>query len=192
MRAIVDSQPPWPRPTPAQVLLFDTLYTERPYARFYVLETIARVPYFCALPRPLLAQLTARKADEPPPCARLLPMFPSFPVGAAPVRDARLVAPLRLPEGASRESETAVGTGGAIVATRPHACPTHTQVHFSESWNELHHLLIMESLGGNTRWVRSGWWSAPLAEVEPDTRPPPSRNRLTGLWPSTRHLPTSG
>jgi ubiquinol oxidase len=27
------------------------------------------------------------------------------------------------------------------------------QVHFSESWNELHHLLIMESLGGNTRWA---------------------------------------
>lgn len=29
-----------------QVLLFDTFYATRPYARFYVLETIARVPYF--------------------------------------------------------------------------------------------------------------------------------------------------
>jgi hypothetical protein len=47
---LVDSPPLSPRPTPPQVLLFDTLYTERPYARFYVLETIARVPYFCASP----------------------------------------------------------------------------------------------------------------------------------------------
>ena len=174
------------------MLLFDTLYSERPYARFYVLETIARVPYFCALPRPCWPNRLRAKLTSHVLCAASLALAHSFPVGTAPVRDARLVAPLRLPEGASRESETAVGTGGAIVATRPHACPTHTQVHFSESWNELHHLLIMESLGGNTRWVRSGWWSAPLAEVEPDTRPPPSRNRLTGLWPSTRHLPTSG
>ena len=29
------------------------------------------------------------------------------------------------------------------------------QVHFAESWNELHHLLIMESLGGNERWARA-------------------------------------
>jgi 3-methyladenine DNA glycosylase AlkD len=27
------------------------------------------------------------------------------------------------------------------------------KVHFAESWNELHHLLIMESLGGNKHWV---------------------------------------
>jgi ubiquinol oxidase len=26
------------------------------------------------------------------------------------------------------------------------------KVHFAEEWNELHHLLIMESLGGNTQW----------------------------------------
>jgi hypothetical protein len=25
-------------------------------------------------------------------------------------------------------------------------------VHFAEEWNELHHLLIMESMGGNKRW----------------------------------------
>ena len=29
------------------------------------------------------------------------------------------------------------------------------QVHFAESWNELHHLLIMEALGGNERWARA-------------------------------------
>ncbi len=26
------------------------------------------------------------------------------------------------------------------------------KIHFAESWNELHHLLIMEELGGNERW----------------------------------------
>lgn len=31
-----------------KVFIIDSLYEERPYARFYVLETIARVPYFCA------------------------------------------------------------------------------------------------------------------------------------------------
>lgn len=27
------------------------------------------------------------------------------------------------------------------------------KLHFAESWNELHHLLIMEELGGNDRWA---------------------------------------
>lgn len=27
------------------------------------------------------------------------------------------------------------------------------QVHFAEEWNELHHLQIMEALGGDRRWV---------------------------------------
>ena len=29
----------------------------------------------------------------------------------------------------------------------------YIQIHFAESWNELHHLLIMESLGGNDKFV---------------------------------------
>ena len=29
----------------------------------------------------------------------------------------------------------------------------YIQIHFAESWNELHHLLIMESLGGNERFL---------------------------------------
>ncbi|GMI21495.1 hypothetical protein TeGR_g12121 [Tetraparma gracilis] len=28
----------------------------------------------------------------------------------------------------------------------------YIKLHFAEAWNELHHLLIMEDLGGNTRW----------------------------------------
>lgn len=27
------------------------------------------------------------------------------------------------------------------------------QIHFAEEWNELHHLQIMESLGGDQYWV---------------------------------------
>lgn len=27
------------------------------------------------------------------------------------------------------------------------------QVHFAEEWNELHHLQIMESLGGDSLWI---------------------------------------
>jgi ubiquinol oxidase len=29
----------------------------------------------------------------------------------------------------------------------------YLKVHFAESWNELHHLMIMEALGGNERWA---------------------------------------
>ncbi|MGL4618119.1 MAG: alternative oxidase, partial [Chroococcidiopsis sp.] len=71
------------------VFVVDGLYGNRSYARFYVLETIARVPYFSYLSVLHLYETLGwwRKAD-------LL------------------------------------------------------KVHFAETWNELHHLLIMESLGG--------------------------------------------
>ena len=75
------------------VLIVDVLYGNRSYPRFYVLETIARVPYFSYLSVLHLYETLGfwRKAD-------LL------------------------------------------------------KVHFAETWNELHHLLIMESLGGNRIW----------------------------------------
>ncbi len=76
------------------VFVTDVLYRNRPYQRFYVLETIARVPYFAYLSVLHLYETLGfwRKAD-------LL------------------------------------------------------KVHFAETWNELHHLLIMESLGGDRYWV---------------------------------------
>jgi ubiquinol oxidase len=76
------------------VLIIDVLYRGRPYQRFWVLETIARVPYFGYLSVLHLYETLGiwRKADW-------------------------------------------------------------LKVHFAESWNELHHLLIMESLGGNQYWV---------------------------------------
>ncbi|KAL3740821.1 hypothetical protein ACJRO7_022011 [Eucalyptus globulus] len=65
--------------TDSVIKILDTLYSERHYARFFVLETIATVPYFGWW----------RRAD-------------------------------------------------------------YLKVHFAESWNEMHHLLIME--GGNAWW----------------------------------------
>lgn len=76
------------------VFVINTVYRDRPIPRFYVLETVARVPYFSYLSVLHLYETIGwwRKADW-------------------------------------------------------------LKVHFAESWNELHHLLIMEDLGGNKHWV---------------------------------------
>jgi len=76
------------------VFVINVVYADRPYPRFYVLETVARVPYFSYLSVLHLYETLGwwRKADW-------------------------------------------------------------LKIHFSESWNELHHLLIMESLGGSSFWV---------------------------------------
>ncbi|MEM8720810.1 MAG: alternative oxidase [Cyanobacteria bacterium P01_G01_bin.39] len=72
------------------VFVINVLYRDRPYARFYVLETVARVPYFAYISVLHLYETLGwwRKADW-------------------------------------------------------------LKIHFAESWNELHHLLIMEALGGD-------------------------------------------
>ncbi|TYH71525.1 hypothetical protein ES332_D05G192100v1 [Gossypium tomentosum] len=75
------------------IKILDTLYRDRDYARFFVLETIARVPYFAFI--------------------SVLHMYESF--------------------GWWRRAD-------------------YLKVHFAESWNEMHHLLIMEELGGNSWW----------------------------------------
>ncbi|MBF2057574.1 MAG: plastoquinol terminal oxidase [Cyanobacterium sp. T60_A2020_053] len=76
------------------VFVINKVYAQRPYPRFYVLETVARVPYFSYLSVLHLYETLGfwRKADW-------------------------------------------------------------LKIHFAESWNELHHLLIMESLGGSNFWV---------------------------------------
>ncbi|KAL4185018.1 hypothetical protein AMTRI_Chr10g3910 [Amborella trichopoda] len=79
--------------TEVVIKILDALYRDRHYARFYVLETIARVPYFAFM--------------------SVLHMYESF--------------------GWWRRAD-------------------YLKVHFAESWNELHHLLIMEELGGNSMW----------------------------------------
>lgn len=75
------------------VFFINFIYRDRPYPRFYVLETVARVPYFSYLSVLHLYETLGlwRKADW-------------------------------------------------------------LKIHFAESWNELHHLLIMESLGGDAFW----------------------------------------
>lgn len=75
------------------VFVIDKVYQNRPYPRFYVLETIARVPYFAYL------------------C--VLHLYETL--------------------GWWRKSDW-------------------LKIHFAETWNELHHLLIMESLGGDRAW----------------------------------------
>ncbi|KAL6573824.1 Ubiquinol oxidase 4, chloroplastic/chromoplastic [Orobanche hederae] len=77
--------------TESVIQILDTFYHDRDYARFYVLETIARVPYFAFI--------------------SVLHMYESF--------------------GWWRRAD-------------------YLKVHFAESWNEMHHLLIMEELGGNS------------------------------------------
>lgn len=69
------------------VFVVNVLYRDRPYPRFYVLETVARVPYFAYISVLHLHETFGwwRKADW-------------------------------------------------------------LKIHFAESWNELHHLLIMEAL----------------------------------------------
>ena len=75
------------------VFVVNVLYRDRPYPRFYVLETVARVPYFAYISVLHLYETLGwwRKADW-------------------------------------------------------------LKIHFAESWNELHHLLIMEALGGDRLW----------------------------------------
>lgn len=76
------------------VFVINTVYKNRPFPRFYVLETVARVPYFSYLSVLHFYETLGwwRKVDW-------------------------------------------------------------LKVHFAESWNELHHLLIMEELGGSDQWI---------------------------------------
>ncbi|KAM0832294.1 hypothetical protein ACQ4PT_064982 [Festuca glaucescens] len=76
------------------IAILDLLYRDRDYARFFVLETIARVPYFAFI--------------------SVLHLYETF--------------------GWSRRAD-------------------YIKVHFAESMNEFHHLLIMEELGGNSEWI---------------------------------------
>ncbi len=80
--------------TDSVIKILDTLYHDRHYARFFVLETIARVPYFAFM--------------------SVLHLYETF--------------------GWWRRAD-------------------YLKVHFAESWNEMHHLLIMEELGGNALWL---------------------------------------
>ncbi|GBF89019.1 plastid terminal oxidase [Raphidocelis subcapitata] len=78
----------------ALCVVLDLLFANRPIQRFWVLETVARIPYFSAI--------------------SLLHLYESLGFW-------RAGAELR-------------------------------RIHFAEEWNELHHLQIMEALGGDLLW----------------------------------------
>ncbi|XP_066344811.1 ubiquinol oxidase 4, chloroplastic/chromoplastic-like [Miscanthus floridulus] len=80
--------------TESMIMVLDGVYRDRNYARFFVLETIARVPYFAFI--------------------SVLHMYETF--------------------GWWRRAD-------------------YLKVHFAQSWNEFHHLLIMEELGGDALWI---------------------------------------
>mmetsp|Transcript_27369 Transcript_27369/g.70484 ORF Transcript_27369/g.70484 Transcript_27369/m.70484 type:complete len:444 (-) Transcript_27369:618-1949(-) len=81
-------------PFDALCLVLDVVYINRPIQKFWVLETVARIPYFA--------------------CISILHLYESLGFW-------RAGAELR-------------------------------KIHFFEEWNELHHLQIMESLGGDQAW----------------------------------------
>ncbi|KAI8468912.1 MAG: alternative oxidase-domain-containing protein [Monoraphidium minutum] len=87
---------PWWIKVPFWLLcvILDQLFANRPIQRFWVLETVARIPYFSAI--------------------SLLHLYESLGFW-------RAGAELR-------------------------------KIHFAEEWNELHHLQIMEALGGDQLW----------------------------------------
>lgn len=92
-----DVAAPWFIRLPYQVVvvLLDVVFNHRPVERFWVLETVARIPYFAYI--------------------SILHLYESLGFW-------RAGAELR-------------------------------KIHFAEEWNELHHLQIMESLGGDRKWI---------------------------------------
>eukprot|EP00877_Chromochloris_zofingiensis_P007896 jgi/Chrzof1/335/Cz01g12010.t1 len=91
-----DVQAPWyiRAPFSALCVVLDLCFTGRPIQRFWVLETVARIPYFAFI--------------------SILHLYESLGFW-------RAGAELR-------------------------------KIHFAEEWNELHHLQIMEALGGDQLW----------------------------------------
>ncbi|KXZ56602.1 hypothetical protein GPECTOR_1g541 [Gonium pectorale] len=90
------SSPLWVRaPFYALCWVLDVMYDSKPIEKFWVLETVARIPYFAYI--------------------SILHLYESLGFW-------RAGAELR-------------------------------KIHFAEEWNEMHHLQIMESLGGDRAWV---------------------------------------
>eukprot|EP00634_Sargassococcus_sp_CCMP2135_P006987 CAMPEP_0198652372 /NCGR_PEP_ID=MMETSP1467-20131203/6328_1 /TAXON_ID=1462469 /ORGANISM="unid. sp., Strain CCMP2135" /LENGTH=401 /DNA_ID=CAMNT_0044388287 /DNA_START=24 /DNA_END=1229 /DNA_ORIENTATION=- len=95
-RSRTQVEAPWVVKVPYYVLCYglDYLFDGRPIARFWFLETVARMPYFAYI--------------------SLIHLYESL--------------------GLWRRSSEA------------------KRVHFSQEWNEYHHLLVMENLGGDRLW----------------------------------------
>ena len=91
----------------------DNLFEGRPIARFWFLETVARMPYFSYI--------------------SMLHLYAA--------------ARQRIPRRASRGSPPRYESLGWWRRSAE-----AKKVHFAEEWNEFHHLLAMEALGGDALW----------------------------------------
>ena len=102
------------------ILLLDALYADRHYSRFYVLETIARVPYFGIFF--FIDGIISVQLDKSYFCGTEHSFYCYYHWSA-------FLSVLHMYEsfGWWRRAD-------------------YLKVHFAESWNELHHLLIMEVL----------------------------------------------
>ena len=97
MKIVGEVDAPWFIRAPYDILCFalDIVYNNRPIQRFWVLETVARMPYFAYI--------------------SMLHLYESL--------------------GWHRDGMEL------------------RKVHFAEEWNEIHHLQIMEALGGDQLWI---------------------------------------
>ena len=110
-------------------------YKDRDIARFYALETIARVPYFAYTSVLHLYETLGWTRDNNNNNENIL--------------DDNVRVNNKIEE-ISKSNE-----GNEITERRNQSNyikKNYMKIHFAESWNELHHLLIMEALGGNVRF----------------------------------------
>ncbi|KAH9609608.1 hypothetical protein KSS87_014080 [Heliosperma pusillum] len=152
--------------TDSVIKILDTLYHDRNYARFFVLETIARVPYFgesrslfdCAI-----LACVMNTSDATTKCVMRVRYPSSRPLESECVEMALARSghddcsyPELIPYHNTRLRDLCVVAFISVL----HMYETfgwwrqadYLKVHFAESWNEMHHLLIMEELGGNASW----------------------------------------
>lgn len=138
---------------------------------FWFLETIARVPYFAYV--------------------SMLHLYETIGWWRAP--GLRQVTTHALAHEPSRRPSRAAS---AVACTTPTRRSLSAQVHAAEEWNELHHLLIMEALGGDARWsdrflgyhaaVLYYWLLVPTYLVSPAVACAPAVRRAQARTPSLR------
>jgi hypothetical protein len=96
----------------------DNFYGDKPYARFYALETVARVPYFGARAPPLASVGATRSESERERASERAPLLPRVLLARARRGAARRHAR------AARRVARSAARRGARRAPRAHAQPT--------------------------------------------------------------------
>lgn len=141
------------------LLIIDKFFEDRPYARFYALETVARVPYFGR------GVCVCRPAPVPPTVSYLVLKVRSVKAtlswGAFASRRSRSFTRISRAAAERVVYVAAQLTLHAAFLSVLHAYETigwwrradYLKVHFAQTMNEFHHLLIMESLGGDEKFA---------------------------------------